>query len=127
MGLDMYLNKKTVNGNSEEVIYWRKANQIFAWFETHCAPVENCNPVSVSEDNLIELLDTINRVLAVPEKASELLPVTQGFFFGSYEYNEHYFGQLRYTKEQLEKVFSDIADSNPNNLNESEFEFVAWW
>lgn len=73
MGLDMYLN---IAGEEDELIYWRKANQIFKWFETHCAngEIENCVPVPVTEYDLLQLLEDINVVLDDNSKAPELLP-----------------------------------------------------
>lgn len=60
MGLDMYLYKETY-----EIGYWRKANAIHNWFVKNLADdVDNCQKVYVSSDNLQELLDTVNKVLA---------------------------------------------------------------
>ena len=70
MGLDMYLHKV----KKEEVAYWRKANAIHAWFErkyqenTGNEGLENCQPMYVSKEDLIELRDTCEKVL----KASKL-------------------------------------------------------
>ena len=35
MGLDMYLEARTQNGDTEEIGYWRKANQIRAFFASY--------------------------------------------------------------------------------------------
>jgi hypothetical protein len=43
-------------------------------------------------------------VIAVPEMAEELLPNGEGFFFGSQEYDEYYFGDLQITVEMLNKA-----------------------
>jgi len=37
-----------------------------------------------------------------PEKAEELLPVTDGFFFGSQEYDEWYFNDIQETIEIID-------------------------
>lgn len=61
MGLDMYLN---IAGEEDELIYWRKANQIFKWFETHCAngKIEDCVPVPVTKGDLLQLLEDIKPI-----------------------------------------------------------------
>lgn len=122
MGLDMYLMKKIPNKEDVELIYWRKANQVFDWFDRNCAnnAIENCVPVPVSTYDLMNLLKDVNAVLEDNSKAKELLPTTSGFFFGSTEYNEWYFDDLKYTKEKLEEVLCDITEDD-------ELEFYAWW
>lgn len=78
MGLDMYLNTA---GEDDELIYWRKANQIFKWFEDHCAngEIEDCVPVPVTRSDLLQLLEDIKIVLNDNSKAPELLPTQEGF------------------------------------------------
>lgn len=119
MGLDMYLMKKN---EDVELIYWRKANQIFDWFDRNCAnnALENCVPVTVTTYDLMNLLEDVNAVLTDHSKAEELLPTTDGFFFGSTEYTKWYFEDLEYTKEKLEEVLCDITE-------DEELEFYAWW
>ena len=56
MGLDMYLfkrNKKT-NEEVQEIMYWRKANQIRRWFENELGGLENCKNTPISKKNLIK-------------------------------------------------------------------------
>ena len=122
MGLDMYLMKKIPNNEDVELIYWRKANQIFGWFERHCAngEIEDCEPVAVTEYDLFDLLEDIYIVLADHSKAEKLLPTTEGFFFGDTKYNKWYFEDLERTKEKLEEVLCDITEDD-------ELEFYAWW
>ena len=57
MGLDMYLfkrNKKT-NEEVQEIMYWRKANQIRRWFENELGGLEKCKNTPISKKNLINL------------------------------------------------------------------------
>lgn len=119
MGLDMYLNTA---GENDELIYWRKANQIFKWFEDHCAngEIENCVPVPVTEYDLLQLLEDINAVLNDNSRAPELLPTQEGFFFGDTVYDEWYFKKLEYTRDKIESLLNEITE-------ETELEFVAWW
>lgn len=119
MGLDMYLNTA---GENDELIYWRKANQIFKWFEDHCTngEIENCVPVPVTEYDLLQLLEDINIVLDDNSKAPELLPTQEGFFFGDTEYSEYYFKELVQTRDKIESILDEITE-------ETKLEFVAWW
>jgi hypothetical protein len=44
------------------------------------------------------------------EEAPNLLPVQEGFFFGSYEYNEYYFGDLQDTIDQIERILNEYPE-----------------
>lgn len=44
--------------------------------------------------------------------AEELLPTGSGFFFGSTEYDEYYYNDIKYTVEMLEEILKgDLSDS----------------
>ena len=94
------------------IITWRKANAIHKFFVDTCQDGnDNCERHWVSRENLEELLETINTILAVKTpvarrtKAEELLPTEMGCFFGSEDYDDWYFQDLKRTKSILEKVF----------------------
>jgi len=58
-----------------EAGYWRKANQIHRWFVTNIQHNnDNCVEYFVSKDQLLELLDLVNRVLEDNTLAPTLLP-----------------------------------------------------
>jgi hypothetical protein len=85
--------------------YWRKANQVHNWFVNNVQNGEDdCKTYFVSREQLEELVDVCKNVKIDHSKAGELLPVGEGFFFGSYEYDEYYFGQIDNTIEMLEKI-----------------------
>ena len=91
-----------------QVAYWRKANQIHAWFVKHVQNgVDNCEEYYVSREQLQLLLDTCKLVLMQKEEAANLLPVQEGFFFGNYEYNEYYFSDIQDTIDQLDKILTE--------------------
>jgi hypothetical protein len=71
---------------------------------------DDCGDYYVSREQLQLLLDTCKIVLIDKEEASQLLPVQEGFFFGSYEYNEYYFSDIQDTIEQLEKVLTEYPE-----------------
>ena len=94
-----------------EVGYWRKANHIHNWFMQNCAykdecgnPIDDCRPIEITVDKLEKLLDTCKKVLADHSLAETLLPTQSGFFFGSTEYDEYYFGDIERTIEIIEPV-----------------------
>ena len=102
MGLDMYLyNKET------EVGYWRKANAVHQWFVDNCQNGEDdCRQAYVSREALTTLRDLCQQVLNDHSLAEELLPTQAGFFFGSTEYDEYYFGDLADTIRIIDDALS---------------------
>ena len=116
MGLDMYLH----NSKNEEVVYWRKANQIRGWLVSHgiIQRDDNCEKRVVTKQNLIDLVNDCKTVLSDHSKAQKLLPVTSGFFFGSEAYNEWYFSDLEETIKNLEPL---IKDGDENYI------YHDWW
>lgn len=102
--------------------YWRKANAIHKWFVDKCQEgVDECQETWLSREHLRELVDTCKTVLADEKKADELLPSTNGFFFGGTDYDDYYFDDLRYTIERLEKILNDPA------LKKCDFYYQSSW
>lgn len=94
-----------------KVGYWRKVNSVHQWFVNNCQDGnDDCREAYVSRENLQELLDTCKKVLADNSLAELLLPTQEGFFFGSTEYDEYYFGDIAETVEMLEGILSDIPE-----------------
>ena len=122
---------------TEEVGYWRKANQIHNWFVENIQDgVDDCGyHREVTEEDLNELLDICQRVLDScemvtgqinngyefrngkmvsimqpgkyvkdPSVAKELLPSTDGFFFGGTDYDEYYVADIKKTIEIIKNV-----------------------
>jgi hypothetical protein len=82
------------------VCYWRKANAIHNWFVQNVqAGEDNCAEYRVSHNDLEQLRNEIKQVLDNKEKADEVLPTSTGFFFGSQEYDQWYYGDLEHTLE----------------------------
>lgn len=131
MGLDMYLNARrsidcynsedaeqkalqSLPFNSEtsmlvsaieyRAMYWRKANAIHRWFVENVQDgADDCGMYDVSPQHLRLLRDTCQQVLDSPSLAVKLLPSQPGFFFGSLDYGEEYFEDLRRTVTGLGK------------------------
>ena len=89
------------------LMYWRKSNQIHQWFVQNVqGGKDNCAEYSVSLDQLKLLSKTIEPALVSTAAASELLPTAEGFFFGSQEYDQYYFEDLKNTKTQIDKIIA---------------------
>lgn len=108
MGLDMYLYRKSLQVQEEdkEIAYWRKANAIHKWFVDNCENGYDSNgkKAPVSFEQVKQLLKITNAILKDRSKANELLPTQSGFFFGSEDYDDWYFKQLRYTQKILREL-----------------------
>lgn len=98
------------------VAYWRKVNEIHRWFVDLNDGVDDCKPITVYGDKILELVDLCKQVLADHSKAKKLLPTQSGFFFGGTEYDEWYFKDLEQTIKMLE-------DTKP----EDTFVYEASW
>jgi len=94
-----------------QVAYWRKANQIHKWFVDHVQDGnDDCEEYRVTRDQLQLLVDNCKLVLMNKEEAKTLLPRQEGFFFGSYEYDEYYWYDIQDTIEQLEKILKEYPE-----------------
>jgi len=112
------------------IAYWRKANAIHNWFiENVAGGVDDCQPVSVSREELQELCDDIEGVILGrdnpedPEAADheDILPTQSGFFFGGTEYDEYYWGYLERTLGKLSAILADPK------FEDFDFEYRASW
>ena len=94
------------------VAYWRKANAIHKWFCDLDGGRDECQNIYVSREKLIELRDLAKSVIEQPAMAASVLPTQQGFFFGSYDYDEWYLEDMKNTVEQLDNILESVpADS----------------
>jgi len=152
MGLDMYLTKV----KKEEIGYWRKANAIHRWFEQHCSEegiIENCKPVYVSKEDLIQLRDDCQKVLDSSKLTYK--PITVQQWNSDKRENEEvqrmvevledtsvaqdllptqsgfFFGGTLYDKwyvESLKQTVSMIDEILENvDFDEYGIEYSAWW
>lgn len=119
---------------TEEIFYWRKANQIHAFFmadqEDHCQDIhvtplklQDLHALCTQIINECPLVDGVvgngksfkdgewvqntelGKILSNQELAHKLLPTQEGFFFGNTEYNQYYMEDIVATKEMLDELF----------------------
>ena len=82
--------------------YWRKVNAIHSWFVRNVQEGEdNCNKYWVSREQLAKLRDLCVEVVKNKDKAHELLPTAEGFFFGGTEYDNYYYESIKETASRL--------------------------
>ena len=130
------IKNERIQNIEEEVMCWRKANAIHAWFVRNVqSGNDDCKEYYVSVEQLVELLDLCTKVISASklvkgkiangytykngkEKpnmvdgkyiedatiAKKVLPVQEGFFFGSTNYDEWYLQDLKDTKKALTEV-----------------------
>lgn len=110
------LDESLINEIITQEAYWRKANAIHAWFVDNVADGEDdCREVYVTIEQLTTLRDLCKQILDAPESnrvmlAEKLLPTRGGFFFGSTDYDQYYFDDLRLTVEQLERALANVGE-----------------
>lgn len=106
-----------------EAMYWRKANAIHKWFVDNVQQgTDDCDKYQVTVNELEKLLEICEEVLANPNKAPDLLPVHEGFFFGTYDYDEWYLDNLKETVERLPELIEIAKDSLS-----IEFSYLSSW
>ena len=131
---------KRISQVEEEVMRWRKANHIHAWF------VDN---VQNGTDELRELLSSYKKVIEAsklvdgtidagtvynqehpdglaqrtPGKvikdstvAERLLPTRGGFFFGCTEYDEDYLDEVVRTRDWIVSMLDDLKNGVPGEI-----------
>lgn len=83
----------------QEQAQWNKAYQIYDWFQDKLGDINDYS--EIYGQDLLELVDLCNQVLANNDLADELLPCDVD------EYDEYYFEQLRSTIKQLKDIDPD--------------------
>jgi hypothetical protein len=105
---------------SIEAGYWRKVNAVHGWFVRNVQEgKDDCGSYPVGRGQLEALKELCKQVLEDCARASELLPTADGFFFGSTDYDQHYFDDL----ENTIRIIDDCL-----TLHEQwEFEYRSSW
>lgn len=134
---------------TEELMYWRKANQIHGWFVENTEELEADRKYSVSKVDLEVLLETCRKIMELLATApkttkqvvggwkngeeymvdvevydnkvlNDILPPTEGFFFGSDTIDNYY-------KEMILETIKFLEEELPNCDEDAEFEYYASW
>lgn len=107
-----------------EVISWRKVNAVHRWFvENYANGIDECRRMYVFFKDLLRLKEVCQQVIDDPDRAPELLPTMDGFFFGSTEYDDYYFDDLHYTVSCIKR----IEQCSEEELDSLSFYYQASW
>lgn len=133
----------------EELMYWRKANQIHGWFCNNTEEIVADVKYYVTKTDLEVLLETCKSVSDILEKSpkitkqvvggwkngeeymvpvevydnnviADILPPTQGFFFGSDTIDDYY-------KQDIDDTIKFLEEELSNCEEDAEFEYYASW
>jgi len=146
-----HIKSERISYITEEIMYWRKANQIHGWICSNGQVITEDVRYILEGEQIVELLETCKKVLELintstksttqvvggwrngeeykvdvdvydnTDEIMELLPPTQGFFFGSSIIDDWY-------KEQIEETIKVLEEEiNSNTDNYPEYEYYASW
>lgn len=121
--------------------YYRKANQIQNYFEEHYYEDGNDydgddynNIVTkvddLTIDDIIEHIDNIETSENKEETAKEEFPTTEGFFYGSTEYDESYFvsnNEFENDLIELKEIRNEINQKLENTDYHAVITYSSWW
>ena len=121
--------------------YYRKTNQIQNYFEEHF--YEGGNDYEGSDynnvvtkvddltiDDIIECIDNIESSENKEETAKEEFPTTEGFFYGSTEYDQSYFDtndEFKHDLIELQKIRNEINQKLENTDYHAVITYSSWW
>lgn len=108
-GVPVKINLDKITEITESCGYWRKANQIHKWFVDNVQDGnDDCKQYYVSHEQLKQLLNICLQINENPTLAQKLLPTSEGFLFGSDEYDQYYMDDIDNTIDILSAVLNDI-------------------
>jgi hypothetical protein len=90
-------------------VYFRKVNFLFAYYQNQGKMVDECFALTDADD-IDDIISRCERVLKDHELADTLLPAQSGFFFGSTDYDEYYFSDVKDCLRQMKKYRKLLTD-----------------
>lgn len=109
VSVDVFMAEKEdilENHDSPYIVSFRKVNFIYAYFAEKLID----EIAFVTREDLEDIINRCDMVLKDHSLAEKLLPTRNGFFFGSTEYNDWYFYDVRDCKKQLTKILKGFKD-----------------
>ena len=113
LGLQLDGDRMRVQSVTAEAMYWRKANAIHNWFVENVQDGEDeCRRHYVDRDQLIALRDLCKTLCKekIEALAEESLPTTEGFFFGSTDYDEWYWNDIENTITGIDRALETFGE-----------------
>ncbi|CCW29055.1 hypothetical protein ABLA30_08915 [Xenorhabdus nematophila] len=123
MGLDIHFfsvekHKKCTDKNIQ-VGYFRKVNSLLYWVSNNVQNVNNCEEILISKHKLEQLIAVLNEL--TKDNCNKLFPTSDGFYFGSTEYDEYYWSDVEEIKDWVNNVLKSF------DFNHYKLFFWAWW
>ena len=94
--------------NFEFLAYFRKVNFLFEFFSGYLNEEETTAVITRGE--MEELIEKCEFVLNNRDKASEILPTCDGFFFGSLDYDDYYFESVAKVLLSFQVILENYSD-----------------
>lgn len=108
-----------------QIGYWRKFNALHAHIVNRYANgVDECQDIVLGLDDIDEIIETLKEVNANHTEAEDLLPTSEGFFFGSLEYDEWYFKDVEYSIGLFEEAKKFLEEHKGEDYKDPEWELV---
>lgn len=121
--LEKIVEKEIEMSYEEYDAYFRKVNFLFYYFDQIIKTMHDKWFAFVTPENVDDIIDRCERILAakkgnewldegetVEEFAASLLPTQSGFFFGSTEYDDWYFSDVKDCLKQMKKYRKLLKD-----------------
>jgi hypothetical protein len=128
MGLDQRLS---IAHEDKEVWVqdFRKVNFLHRWIEQNCneGHSTNCDDIPLNLEQIAGLEQACEAVLATPEMAPLMLPTQEGFFFGSYEYDEYYFDDVRDVLRACREILAQGYIHHAHGGAPFTITYWSWW
>ena len=112
---------------NREVAYFRKVNFLLPFFGYE----ENCSDIEISKEQVEDLIDACEHILSSTESGLDedtlfelvrnTLPTEGGFFFGSTEYDEWYFRDVEYVRNEFSRILETLDWENETLI------MHCWW
>lgn len=118
MGLDISVSIRTERG----VCDFRKYNFLLPQFMTD-EQIATQEEVCIYKSDIRDFIEKARIVLDDHSKAPELLPTREGFFFGSTDYDDNYFADVKDALDEFENLL-DIAETLDDD---QEIIFSIWY
>lgn len=104
------LDKEVEMSYEEYNAYFRKVNFLFYYFDRTLGKMHDDCYAFVEPEDVDDLIDRCERVLKDHNLAQSLLPTQDGFFFGSTDYNNWYFSDVKDCLKQMKKYRKLLKD-----------------
>lgn len=146
------IQSKRISYVEEELMYWRKANQIHGWFVSNTNEIVEDVRYTLDTDNLKELLETCKQVMDVLNTSKKKTTQVVGGWKNGEEYMEDvevyddeatekvqqllppvqgfFFGSYEideWYKQNIEDTIKFLEEELPNCSEYDEFEYYASW